>query len=577
MSEHVRIVAVQARALQRRAAGGFAPSRLMGWRATGGERQGPLVIVPQDMRSRDPSFWDEIESGSFGLSGQSVELAGRSPFQIRHSNPVWLENLHGFGWLRHLEASGELPAQMAARDYVLDWLGQSQSKPLVANTPAVRARRILSWLSHATYLLDGADAPQFDAIGRGIEREVHSLSATWRAAGVGPQRLLALTALVAAHLAIKGRERQLSQMLALLDLEIDRQILVDGGHISRSPAVLIELLLDWLPLKSCFEARKLAVSDHLAGAIDNMLAMLRFLRLGDGAVARFNGTGVGDPASLATLSGYDDKPVPSWGIAPQSRYARMERGDSIIVADTGAAPPLQVSGEAHAGCLSFEMSVGHALLFVNAGAPGAADSDWRAVSRATASHSTLCLGEVSSSKLVRHGGLEAMVGGVPLQLPANVPAMLETRDGTLHLAASHDGYLGRLELIHARELDLDDDGAALRGTDRLGTKDQGRLRHDVPFSIHFHLHPDASCMREAPVAGAPETLVIRLRNGQRWLFRATAAAMTIEESIFFTTSSGPRPSTQIVLRGACAGQTDVHWSVVLDGPKTATHEIGKPA
>ena len=34
--------------------------------------------------------------------------------------------------------------------------------------------------------------------------------------------------------------------------EIERQILPDGGHISRNPGALIELLLDLLPLRQAF-------------------------------------------------------------------------------------------------------------------------------------------------------------------------------------------------------------------------------------------------------------------------------------------------------------------------------------
>ncbi|MGC5204362.1 hypothetical protein ACPXA8_27675, partial [Klebsiella pneumoniae] len=85
--------------------------------------------------------------------------------------------------------------------------------------------------------------------------EVSLLSGTWRHAGEGYARLLALTALVTAGLALKDREQQLAAILKPFATEIGRQILPDGGHVSRSPAVLVELLLDWLPLKACFDGR----------------------------------------------------------------------------------------------------------------------------------------------------------------------------------------------------------------------------------------------------------------------------------------------------------------------------------
>ncbi len=40
--------------------------------------------------------------------------------------------------------------------------------------------------------------------------------------------------------------------------ELERQILPDGGHISRNPGALIELLVDLLPLRQAFTARNIA-------------------------------------------------------------------------------------------------------------------------------------------------------------------------------------------------------------------------------------------------------------------------------------------------------------------------------
>ena len=42
---------------------------------------------------------------------------------------------------------------------------------------------------------------------------------------------------------------------ALLADEIDEQILPDGGHASRNPRVLIDLLTDLLPLRQIYAAR----------------------------------------------------------------------------------------------------------------------------------------------------------------------------------------------------------------------------------------------------------------------------------------------------------------------------------
>ena len=175
--------------------------------------------------------------------------------------------------------------------------------------------------------------------------------------------------------------------------------------------------------------------------------------------------------------------------------------------------------------------------------------------------STVCVGEMSSSRLVRNSKLEARLGAVPLQLPARVTAAVTPTgtlaDGEILLTASHDGYLERLSLLHTREVRLAAGGLEIHGLDRLDTKGgQDRLKRDIPFAAHFHLHPDSETE-----PALPSGIVIRLRDGQRWLFQASGFPARVEESVFFAGSSGPRPALQIVVRGATGGLTVLSWSL----------------
>ena len=91
--------------------------------------------------------------------------------------------------------------------------------------------------------------------------------------------------------------------------------------------------------------------------------------------------------------------------------------------------------------------------------------------------------------------------------------------------------------------------------DRLGPpRGRLRLKHDVPFAIHFHVHPEAACQGLGP--GAAE---IELGDGRAWQFTLEGAALSIEESVHFADSSGPRRALQIVLRGATFGESEIRW------------------
>jgi uncharacterized heparinase superfamily protein len=560
ISERIRITHLAADRLRREAISSVLYSPPFRWQfgATAAEQ---LLIVPQDLRTADPSFWDEVEGGQFGLAGAVALADDVSPFDLVPPSEGWARALHGFAWLRHLDAVDRPEAREMAQLLASEWAMRHRGGGSgLAWEPQVTGRRLISWISHSSLLLEDADAETYEIITESLGLQLVRLAANWRTSPSGYPRLLSLLALLLAQLCISGHEGQVGETEKLFVQELERQILPDGGHVSRNPGILVELILDLLPLGQCFVARSRRTPPEFAAALKAMLGMLKYMRLGDGMLARFNGMGVASPAGLATVLVYDDNPGAIPARAPASRYIRLERGQSILILDAGPPPPLESAAEAHAGCLSFEFSVGTSLMLVNGGAPSSANVEWRAAARATASHNTLCLGEKSSSKLIRHRMLEELVGGPPIRFPEEVAAKVETHEGGIEVAARHDGYMRRFDLMHHRTLALGATGRRLLGIDRLaGRHGNMRLRQDVPFAIHFHLHPAVRCRR----SDNPSIAVIELPGGDTWWFSLEGARLAIEESTYFADSAGPRRSLQIVARGATFGETEVRW--VLEG------------
>lgn len=558
IAERMRIAALSAERSRRAAFSQALASPLLRW-TLGGLGGNQLLIVPQDLRTTDPSFWHEVKLGQFGLAGVNADVGEYSPFDIRPPSPAWERALHGFSWLRHLDALDRPEARDIARDLASDWAARNFPGASVAYAPSVMARRLISWLSHANLLLDGADARTYDLLTESIGGQVSRLGATWRGARPGYPRLLTLISLTLAELSIAGYDRQLEGMGKELAAELENQILEDGGHISRNPQVLVELMLDLLPLRKCYAARAKEPPKALLTSLARMLPMIRYMRLGDGLLARFNGVGIGSPAAQATVLAYDDDPSAVVDQARASKYARLERGQTILIADVGPPPPMEFAAEAHAGALSFEMSVGTQLMLVNGGAPAASDADWRPASRATASHNTVCVAEKSASRMIRHKGLEELLGGPPIRNPDKVKWSIEERNGAIELTASHDGYCGRVGLVHRRRILMSADGAGISGFDDLVRPDTvGKVQaKEAPFAIHFHLHPSVVCRRGT----TPEIMDILLDNGEAWRFGSNGASLSVEESILYADSAGPRRALQIVLRGIARPEASVKWNL----------------
>jgi uncharacterized heparinase superfamily protein len=559
ISEHAQVARLTLQHQRRVAASRLRRSPLLRWKF-GAPQIDDLLISPHDLRGADPSFASEIAVGHFGLSGALAKLNGKSPFEVPAPTAAWEHDLHSFDWLRHLNAAADPRATRAAQDLVADWLQRSGMRHPVGGRPDVASRRLVAWLCHADVLLDGASDQRYNATLDSLGDQIVALLATWPDATAGYPRLHALAALLMATLSIAGLEHLQGAIEANLTAELRYQVTGDGGHISRNPNVLIDLLLDLLPLRQCYSARERLPPLALDQSIERMQQMLRFLRLGCGSVARFNGMACVRPEAVATVLAYAPLAMAPCVISATTLMARLERGPVIIIADVGSPPPLEVSGLAHAGCLSFEMSVGDRALFINCGGPGPAhQAAWSARARATASHNTLTLAGQSSSKLVRDGRLEERLGAAPICAPDEVSATLtEVPEGGLMLEASHDGYVERTNIIHRRRLEVTAAGDRVNGTDRLGAPSGHlRLSTDVPFAIYFHLAPTIA-VHSGAVAGTADIL---LDDGSAWRFAVVGAELSIEESMQLAQAAGPAPTEQIVLRGATFGETEVQWSL----------------
>lgn len=516
-----------------------------------------LLIIPRDLRAADPCFLDEFQNGQFGLAGYVADLKGGSPYAIEQPSLRWSRELHGFAWLRHLRADRTDEADSTARDLVEQWIRRERHRTGVAWEPAVVARRIISWITSSHMLLSGDHQERYDRITDSLADQVIHLSATWRDAPHGYPRLLAVTGLLYADLCVAGRDRNLAVTEQVFSSEIEHQILPDGGHISRNPALLIDIVLDLLPVNQCFKSRSRTPPAALQKAIDRMLLMVQYMRMGDGTLARFNGVGPPSDDAVATAMAYLPIDATPLREAPQSRYTRLVREDSIVLADTGPPPPIAFSGDAHAGCLSFEFSSAGQVIFMNGGAPGLYETEWRPASRATASHNTLALGAMSSARLINDKSLEELIGATPLRYPERVTcSCTETAEG-ITLSTSHDGYQKTIGLIHNRSLTLSNNGTKLSGCDQLAAPARiARLRKDVPFSIHFHLSKHVN----AELGRKPDTVTVTLPSGERWLLEISCGVISIEDSVHFADLSGVCAAEQIIIRGACPGETTICWT-----------------
>jgi uncharacterized heparinase superfamily protein len=512
-----------------------------------------LIVAPTDLRAIDPFVAEEIGYGRFPLAGTSLDTEGQSPFAIDPPSRAFAERLHSFAWLRHIRAERTDQACAHARLIVASWMTlHGRGARGVAWQPNVVAERVIAWLSHSTVVLQGAEAGFYRRFMKSLSYQVRYLRRIVRGLPMDETRLRVRIALAMASISMPTRNAYIRREGHRLDRELERQILADGGHVSRNPRANMDLLLDLLPLRQTYINLGHDLPPKLISTVDRMYPALRFFRHQDGDLALFNGATSTPASELMSVLHYDETAGRPFKSLPHMNYHRLSAGDATVIVDTGQPLSPELSQRTHAGCLSFEMSASRYRFIVNCGAPKFALREYRQLARSTAAHSTVTLNETSSSRVLRSplcgSSILAGITGVDVE-------RWDDAHGNDWLRAVHDGYLRPFGYYHEREIGVSSKGNKIKGHDRLFAPDGAKGRGEpVLATVRFHVHPTISLSRRDG-----ETVLLVAPDGEAWYFSAPGLSVAVEEDIFFADASGFRASQQLVIEFSPPDVSEIRW------------------
>ncbi len=579
----------------------------------GRARPRELALVPPDPWPGDLERGAAMLAGVYRFAGELLEAAEPS-FDPPDLGEDFVAEINGFDWLRHLRALGGDAARRHARRLVLAWVERHDHWHPLLWRPDVLGTRIAAWVGAHDFFCASADDDFRQRVFASLARQVRHLANSAPGERPGPPRIAAARGLVHGALALGEGERLVPRGLRLLERELERQVLPDGGHVSRNPVAQVAVLRHLIDLRAALHAAgngvaadepvpepepepepeptaepvsgadpgaaagaargnaaaagPYVVPEALRAAIERMAPVLRLLRHDDHGLALFHGSQEGEPAlidAVLTQSGVAARP------AKGVRYAGYERvmaGRTLVLLDAGPPPSSGFDRDAHAAPLSFELSVARERLIVNCGAwpgrTGRGGAAWHAALRQTAAHSTLTVGDTAVLPLRADGGLARRSGSVTAERSA--------LEGGMLIEAAHDYYVKPFGVVHRRRLWVADTGDDIRGEDAV-TPVAGRTSRPVPFALRFHLHP-------APeVDGAAAGAVIRTASGATWRFVAEGGTVGLEESVYVGHEAARRRGRQIVVSGTAGGDGEVvvKWALQREhgsAPVTAPEDAG---
>ena len=476
------------------------------------------------LKPGDPTMAQDMARGKFSFAGAVVTGKPVDVFDAVPPNPQWALALHNLSWLQHFVTGGHELHRIVARSLVLKW-GEQRSG---FRTPMVCFRALISLSSAAHFLLGPSPSSFGKSFYELAENLIHRILAM-RPSTLG-ENFWQAVALQYASLAFRGSETLRDQANAKLCTVMDQVILPDGGHVSRNPQALLEVLLAVIPIRDAMLVKREAVPRPLSAAVERMFPMLRMLSHGDRGLCNFQGAGASEMAGIKTIVEHDTiagRPLLS---APHSGYCRLSHRSGLLIMDTGV--PMECNSP-----LAIEFSDGPHRIFNNCGMPDSATEDWRRAAADIAAHNTV---EIASFE-----------SGVKNNPTAEV---ITSPQGSL--INSINEVSGRsVKVSHHRSVFLSQTGNDLRGEDRISSA--GILNSPagpLDFTIRFHLHPGV----KATLTRKETRIVVMLPNKTAWQFNARGGIVSLEDSVFLGDALGPRKTQQIVIRGSTETAGSAH-------------------
>ena len=507
--------------------------------------RGPLadhvVFHPWDGAPRQLEEADALLRGRFRFCGVHLDVPdGVSFFDLPPPSREWQAALHGFQWLPPLSSAGGENARRLATNLIGQWIKRYGAYSEPAWLPHVMAQRLAALFCHGRLVVQNSEMTWRSRLFVNLREQCKVLERIASEAPDGLPRLESAAVLALSALCLDDSPKRRQTGLARLEQEVERQILPDGGHVSRSPEILLQAYRHLVMVMEGLNAVGEEPPHTLRNAHDRMAPMLRFFRHGDGSLALLNGGGEGDAKMIAGLLARDEVRGQPFHHARHSGYQRLNAGRSLCLIDCGKTPPGAFSLEAHAGCGAFELSSGNDRIVVNCGTGGQANQAWDLALRATAAHSTVTVADTSSAQILPAGLARDLLGPRLLDGPMEVfSRRSETAQGwTVDMA--HDAYAALFGIRHERQVTLSPQGLMLTGRDRLiCEKSRGRN-----FAVRFHIHPD---VRVSRLDGG--AILLKLPGGEGWRFRAGGGHLEVEESVYLGANI-VRRTEQLVINGS---------------------------
>ncbi len=512
--------------------------------------------------SGDPEVGMLLTKGNYIFSRVNLDLQTDNPWLIEPPSLEVENSLHGFDWLNDLSACGNDKSQRLARDWMLLWYEIYGNGNYVSWGPEMTALRTINLFKNWRFVQKSLKL-NIKLYHKILKKTQFYLSKIQKRMPSGLAKARVLFALFILSLMYQDAKWRTVRILSQFQANIQRSIKKDYGVQSRNPEELVEFFA--LMSEVLIQAKNLNWNEStyfysIISYRNNIAPIIRGLRIGNGSLIRVHGGNVGNLEVIdkyLSFSGVKGPPLRSHNMG----FERVTAGRLTLIADCSKPPKNLESFKAHASCLSFELSSGQRPIFVNCGPGGAFGSAYKRYCRSTFAHNSCTLGNLSQLEYTVFSRLGRWQKEIPDILPSVVKIERNKTLEATWLNLSHNSFETLYGFTHFRKLLLLNSGKIFTGTDSFKLTKKLRNSLDKPqyFASYFHLHPDVELWDHPRL----HTIILRLKNGEHWIFDTDFGEVRIEDSTYIGSAVASPINTKriVVLSSELHSEAEIKWSL----------------
>jgi len=423
------------------------------------------------------------------------------------------KNLNSFFWLFSLDLKS---SKKDTQSIILQWVEKNFQYNSKSWEVDIVAKRIIAWLSNSKLTYEDSDDNYKEKFNNIIKKQINHLINEIQTSEWADDKVVGCSAIILTGLSYQNKDDYLNVGLNLLKKLTRHSFDNHSFPKSRNIRQLNFYLKYFVLIREWFKESQTEVPEFINENIYYLGQAYVFTWQNNKKDLFFNGNYESNNADFDNYLkrlGYNFKNQNN----ELGGYAILNSNKISLIVDIGSSPDKKFSSNYQAGSLSFEIISGGKKLICNSGYYQNFKHRLNAISKSSATHSTLILDERSSCEFTKKK--------LVFESLKIIKKKIIFEKNYWKINAAHNGYLKRYGIIHNREIEFYPEHMKFIGHDKIISKNNIR---NLKFEIRFHLEPNVKVMKTLD----GKSILIDL-DGEGWKFNSSQNTIDIDSGLYF--------------------------------------------